>query len=134
MDVLWRVGDQWRELNEDLHRVREATLLTMHGSVHLLDLNEWRQLRIRHGERMSDDDRWWILGTIEATPCGLHSTIRGGSWHSTGRLRLVVAGHDAGLASTPAGIDAMAAEWSAPGHGEWRCRSVHCTLADPTVA
>lgn len=130
MDVLWQVGDRWRDLTEDLHQESQTTLLTYNGTVILFDAG--KQLRISSGHVMDGDERWRSLDTIGGTPCGIFTTMIDGSAHCTTRLRLMVRGLERDLANTDDGRAALSADWAAPGHDPTRCRwTPYCQWVQP---
>jgi hypothetical protein len=128
--VVWQVGDDWRPLSEELATADVVTVLSINGSCRLLDLAAGRQCRIPIAHRMMGDLTWQPLAGVIATPCGLITATGGpGGYHTTTRLRLVVAELEPDLAATPSGQAALAAPWTAPHHGPDPCSTPYCELA-----
>ena len=136
-DVVWRLGDSWRDLRSDLAAVGDAvTVVSEHGTARVLAPEGW-QLRVplEGGHRILDDSRRHPLGSIvSASPCGVHTTDGVGGWHHTTPLILVVVGVQRRWLELPSGRAAfetvMRTGWSVTGHPPHSCGAAYCIAAE----
>lgn len=95
---IWMIGDPWRDLRSELRAHRQATVITEHGTVHLLDLEAGVTTRVPGvvGNHLAGDFQIRrLLDVVTLTPCGLASACDPpdqSGWSTP--LLLVVAGLD----------------------------------------
>jgi len=121
-DIIWKAGDAWRDLTDDVRAAGTATAISLHGTARYIDAEHGRQARFPTMKAgvFACDGHWLPLGDWSLTPCGL-VTEAPDHWSRGTPLRLVLAGFVEGWASTPIGVETLAAvhassEPTAPGH------------------
>lgn len=131
--VLWRLGERWLDLLPRLNLAGSMTVVSLNGTATLLNLDEgWEQrVPLEGGHRLpGDGERHLLTAVLCATPCGLHIAGRGGRWHQTTRLLLVVEGLHPRWLETPLGQEAFRSvlrrRWEAPGHPPGACGARYC--------
>lgn len=148
--VLWRSGDPWRDLGQDLDGVDAVTVISRSGTARFLDLAAGRhnRLGLEGGHAMWLDSQWRPLDfgpgpggwAIAITPCGLN-VLGGFDWAMGTSLWAVLEG----LWSAAPAIDGTA-DWTTtalgreildaivagqpptygPGHPDEACGAAYC--------
>lgn len=122
-EVLWRLGDRWRRLEEDIEAFEETvTVVTENGTAQVMSLVDgWQQrVPLEGGHVMKLDFRVRPLAMLSATSCGV-STIDGrGRSHKTSRVILMLRGEHPQWLLSEVGRDvfkrARTEGWAVEGH------------------
>jgi hypothetical protein len=130
--VLWRSGDDWRNMTDEVRAVDAVTIVSRSGAARFLDLERRRHDRrpLEGGDRMCFDGVWRPLEGINVTPCG--TDVFGAlDWAKGTPIWIVVTDIHPDWPTLEWGrpiVDAIIAgkHPSAPGHPRWRCGALHC--------
>lgn len=128
--MLWRAGDVWRVLLDEINSSRRViAVVTINFTTRLLDVSGRRQVRIpqTRGHRIERDFQWRYLGHVDlATPCGIRTVGHTpDDWHLTTPVLLVAALDMTNLAALNT-IFPDDCAWVAPGHPECSCGALYC--------
>ena len=133
-DIIWKDGDAWRDLTDEVRAAGAATAISLHGTARFIDVEHGRQARFPTPKAglFVCDSCWLPLGDWSLTPCGF-VTEASDHWSRGTRLRLVLAGFVPYWAGTEAGAVMLAAvqagtEPTAPGHPDGACGAYWCPL------
>ena len=133
-DILWKDGDAWRDLTDEVSAAGAATAISLHGTARFIDVEHGRQARFSDlsAHDMDCDGEWLPLGDWSLSPCGF-VTEAPDHWSRGTPLRLVLAGFVEDWAGTPIGTETLAAvqagtEPAAPGHPAGPCDAYWCPL------
>jgi hypothetical protein len=135
VNTIWRSGEQWRDLTDDVVQVGVVTVVSRSGTMRILDTARGRQVRLAmlQAHRRPTDGEWTELGRWRLTPCGL-VMIGLTAWSLGTPLWLVAEGECTNWCDTPLGAEVVVAIGSqaepfAPGHPAKRCPAVYCPRA-----
>lgn len=133
--VIWAEGDPWRPLTEEARTAGEITVISLHGTARLLDLDpadpRHRRVPFEGGHVMAGDGDWRPLEAIRLTPCGLTLTMPHGRWAAGTPVRLVLAGLHPRWSTTGIGVVTVDRVLShtrlqVPGHPDQACGAAYC--------
>jgi hypothetical protein len=135
VDLIWRSGEPWRDLTDDVAQIGVVTVVSRSGTTRILDVKHGRQVRLAmlQAHRWPSDGEWSELGRWRLTPCGL-VMIGPESWALGTPLWFVAEGECTNWYDTPLGAEVVVAIGSqaapfAPGHPPQRCPAVYCPRA-----
>lgn len=121
---IWRPGDDWRILTDDVRDASEVSVLTRNGTVRLLDLPNRRQSRLpsghQHGGGHSRTERLFM----DAIWAMARSHLEGGGISPLTHSTTSAFFEQLSASTKPDDADALSPSWSAPcGRGR---RAVPC--------
>jgi hypothetical protein len=130
--VLWRSGDDWRNLTDEVRASHAVTIVSRSGAARFLDLE--RRLHDRRplegGHRMRFDATWRPLEAFKVTLCGTN-VFGAADWAKGTPIWIAITGIHPHWTTLDWGrpiVDAIIAgkHPSAAGHPRWRCGAPYC--------
>jgi hypothetical protein len=137
--VIWRLGQPWRDLTPEVEALPAVTAVSLHGTARIMVPAGWQvRIPLEGGHVMWRDLVRHPMSTMSITPCGVSTNDSMGGWHQTSRLILVLAGEHPRWLRTEVGqavfTTVRARGWSVDGHPETRCEARYCVRAADTSA
>ncbi len=74
-DIIWRSGEPWRDLTDEVRAVGTATVVSLRGAKRYLDAHNDKTARMATlaARALPGDEVWVPLGAWELTPCGFEA-------------------------------------------------------------